>query len=66
MADAPRSDHDDLLPAGLLAELAEPQDARRIRPDEVARARQHVAARSYDDGEVVEEIASQLLALSRP
>ena len=66
MADAPRTDHDDVhLPEGLLAELATPpRDG--IRPEEVARGRRHAAERAYDEGEVVEEIASQLLLLSRP
>jgi hypothetical protein len=68
MADAPRTDHDAAssageLPQGLLAELAAPTGGR-IRRDEVDRARRHAAARTFDDGEVVEEIATQLLALS--
>ena len=65
MADAPRNDHEPAteLPAGLLAELAAPL-AEPIRRREVDRAREHAAARSYEDGDVVEEIASQLLALS--
>ena len=64
MADAPRNDRLQ-VPEGLLDELAAPA-ANGIRPAQVARARRHAAARSFDDGQVVDEIASQLLALSRP
>ena len=64
MADAPRTDRPP-LPEGLLAELAAPPVAGARRA-EVARARRHAADRSYDDGRVVDEIATQLLALSRP
>lgn len=64
MAEAPRNDLDPLLLAGLVTELVTP-DPPAARVVSVARARQHVAARSFDDGEVVQEIASQLLLLSR-
>ena len=63
MADAPRTDRPP-LPEGLLAELATPVPSGTRRA-ELARARRHVADRSYDDGRVVDEIAVQLLALSR-
>jgi hypothetical protein len=52
------------LPAGLLEELAA-SGRQAIRPNEVARGRRHAASRVFDDGDVVEEIATQLLALSR-
>ena len=49
------------VPEGLLAELtATPV----IRLDEVERGRRHAADRAYDDGDVVVEIAAQLLSLS--
>lgn len=64
MADAPRTDRPP-LPEGLLDDLATPAPSG-IRRAEVDRARRHVADRSYDDGRVVDEIATQLLALSRP
>lgn len=52
------------LPTGLLERLTAPGGKVEIRLDEVARARQHMAERAFDDGAVVEEIAGQLLALS--
>ena len=48
------------LPAGLVEELSD----RRIRSEEVARARRRAVARCFDEGEVVEEIAFQLLLIS--
>ena len=51
------------MPAGLLEELTAP-GAQEIRLDEVARCRRHAADRAFDDGAVVEEIATQLLELS--
>lgn len=53
------------VPVGLLEELTA-GSAHEIRLDDVARARQHADDRAYDDGAVIEEIASQLLALSAP
>lgn len=61
MAEAPRNDLETPIPPGLVAGLTSPAP----RPDEVARARAHAAARAFDDRGVVEEIASQLLLLSR-
>lgn len=49
------------LPDGLLAALTKPSV---IRLDEVARARRHVADRTYDNGHVAVEVARQLLSLS--
>lgn len=49
------------VPDGLLAMLTEPSV---IRLDEVARGRRHAADRAYEDGDVVVEIAVQLLSLS--
>ncbi|HVF32876.1 MAG TPA: hypothetical protein VM933_07565 [Acidimicrobiales bacterium] len=63
MADPSRTERDD-VPPGLLADLAGP--ANGIRRAEVDRALRHAAERSFDDTHVVEEIATQLLALSRP
>lgn len=51
------------MPVGLLEQLTA-SSAQEIRLDEVARARQHVADRAYDDGDVIIEIATQLLSLS--
>jgi hypothetical protein len=51
------------VPRGLLEALAQPPDAR-IRAYEVARGRQRAVDRAYDDGDVVDEIASRLLVLS--
>lgn len=65
MAEAPRNDLDPAVPEGLLAGLS-PSTGDPIRPDEVARARRHAAARAYDERPVVEEIAAQILLLSRP
>ena len=61
MAEAPRNDLETPIPDGLVAGLASP--APRLA--EVARARAHAEARAFDDRGVVEEIASQLLLLSR-
>ena len=64
MAEAPRNDLDRLIADGLLADL--PTTFRdRIRAEDVARARRHVAARAYEQAPVVEEIATQILLLSR-
>jgi hypothetical protein len=64
MAEAPRNGHPDAnVPGGLLEGLASPC-VPGIREDEVVRARIHAAARVFDDVAVIEEIASQLLALS--
>ena len=63
MAEAPRNDLDPLLLRGLVTDLVAPASPAD-RGVSVARARQHVAARRYEDGEVVHEIATQLLALS--
>lgn len=49
------------VPVGLLERLNAPAV---IRLDEVARGRQYAAERAYDDGDVVVEIATQLLSLS--
>ena len=49
------------VPDGLLDEL---RAIPVIRLDEVARGRQHAADRAYEDGDVVVEIATQLLTLS--
>jgi hypothetical protein len=51
------------VPQGLLEELTRP-GAAAIRPFEVARGRQAAVERAFDDGAVVDEIASQLLLLS--
>ena len=73
--DAPGADHTGIMaeayrtltllrssvPAGLLDEL---RATPVIRLDEVARGRQHAADRTYEDGAVVVEIATQLLTLS--
>lgn len=68
MAEAPRngptSPSDLPIPAGLLAELTVP-GVHAIRAREVARGRLQAASRVFDDGRVVDEIASQLLLLSR-
>lgn len=64
MAEAPRNDLDLPVPEGLLADLTSPA-GDRIRLDEVARARRHAAARAYDEPPVVDEIAAQILLLSR-
>ena len=49
------------VPEGLLEALrAEPV----VRLDEVERGRRHAADRAYEDGDVVNEIATQLLTLS--
>jgi hypothetical protein len=69
MAEAPRNgpippDRVSPIPASLLAELVGP-GLHAIRPSEVARGRQQAACRRFDDGRVVDEIASQLLLLSR-
>lgn len=61
MAEAPRNDLESPIPPGLVAGLSCPAP----RAAEVARARAHAAARAFDDDGVVEEIASQLLLLSR-
>ena len=50
------------VPAGLVEELA--ASPAGIRPAEVARGRRRAVARCYDEGEVVEEIATQLLLMS--
>ncbi len=64
MAEAPRNGHETTVPEGLLARLAVwPPDP--VRPAEVARGRRRARDRAYDDGDVVREIASQLLLLSR-
>ena len=65
MAEAPRNDLDLLIAHGLLADLSTTL-RDRVRSDEVARARRHAAARAYDEPPVVEEIATQILLLSRP
>ena len=65
MAEAPRNDLDPLLLRGLVTDLTGPDSSSR-RLDHVAQARRHAEARAYDDGAVVQEIASQLLLLSRP
>lgn len=64
MAEAHRNDLDPSFPEGLLAGLRSFPDGA-IRPEEVARARRHAAARTFDDGAVVEEIAAQILLFSR-
>jgi hypothetical protein len=69
MAEAPRNGQTagagvPPISRALLAELAEP-GPHTIRPTEVARGRRHAASRVFDDGEVVVEVASQLLLLSR-
>jgi hypothetical protein len=64
MAEAPRNDLDLLIAEGLLADLST-AFRDRIRADEVARARRHAAARAYEQAPVVEEIATQILLLSR-
>lgn len=51
------------IPAGLLEKLTGAPPAQ-IRLDEVARARRRAVARAFDDDEVYEEIASQLLQMS--
>ena len=61
MAEADRTPRP--LPLGLLEHLA--TSAQDIRVDGVARGRRCAADRAYDDRAVVEEIASQLLLLSR-
>jgi hypothetical protein len=61
MAEADRTPRP--LPVGLLESLTA-TSAQEIRVDEVARGRRSVASRAYEDGAVVEEIASQLLTLS--
>lgn len=66
MAEAPRTPgpaSPPTLPDGFVEELVARPPAE-IRPSEVARARRRAEARAFDDGEVVEEIASQLLQLS--
>ena len=63
MVAAPRNGHDAPLPEGLLEGLAAAPSAD-VRAIELARARRHVEARSFEDREVVREIASQLLLLS--
>lgn len=65
MAEAPRNDLDQAVPHHLLADLSKPS-GDRIRSVEVARARRHAEARAFDDAPVVEEIAHQILLLSRP
>ena len=49
------------VPERLLEEL---RATPVIRLDEVEKGRQHAAARTYEDGDVVVEIATQLLSLS--
>jgi hypothetical protein len=63
MADAPHTGRNERLPDGLIEELASSADDP-IRPDEVARARRQADARAFDDKQVCEEIAVQLLQLS--
>jgi hypothetical protein len=63
MAEAPRNQHDDDIPKGLLEQLAG-ASPDEIRPIEVARARRRAVARAFDNVRVCEEIASQLLLLS--
>ena len=68
MADAPRTPGPDQtaardVPQGLLEELTRPGDGA-VRPYEVARGRQAAVERTFEDGDVVDEIASQLLLLS--
>ena len=53
------------LPHGLIEELARPAGGpASIRPVEVARGRRRAFERAFDDGAVVDEIASRLLVLS--
>lgn len=63
MAEADRTPSDvrASVPEGLLAELSAPAVVRLV---EVERGRRHAADRAYDDGDVVDEIAVQLLSLS--
>ena len=61
----PDAKHDVELPNGLLEALARRTDRAAIRPVEVARGRLCAVARAYDNGHVVEGIASALLVLSR-
>jgi hypothetical protein len=66
MAEAPRNPGPDSttdVPRGLLEALARP-DHVGVRAYEVARGRQRAVERAFDDGEVVDEIASRLLVLS--
>ena len=53
------------VPHGLVEELSRPA-GQAIRPYEVARCRQRAVERAFDDGDVVDEIASRLLVLSTP
>jgi hypothetical protein len=53
------------IPTGLLEALSRPA-AEPIRAFEVARGRRRAFERAYDDGDVVDEIASRLLVLSTP
>ena len=64
MAEAERTPSDlrtTSVPAGLLAELTAIPVIRLV---EVERGRRHAADRAYEDGDVVVEIAAQLLLLS--
>ena len=67
MAEADRTNRDrrttTSLPVGLLEALTT-SGSQELRVDEVARGRRHAAARTFDDGAVVEEIASPLLEFS--
>ena len=53
------------VPQGLLEELSRSGD-EGVRAFEVARGRRRAFERAYDDGDVVDEIASRLLVLSTP
>jgi hypothetical protein len=66
MAEDPRTPGPDSttdVPRGLLEALARPSD-ECIRAYEVARGRRRAVERAFDDGDVVDEIASRLLVLS--
>ena len=66
MAEAPRTtgpDPSSTVPRGLLEALAQ-TDHAAVRPYEVARGRLRAIERAFDDGDVVDEIATRLLVLS--
>jgi hypothetical protein len=53
------------IPEGLLERLVVPYP-RQIRPEQVERGRRLDAARTYDNRDVVRQVAAELLRVSAP